>query len=97
MTDKFGWPYPRINRLVQGEWLETSESTYWDQLECVPPACMKGGGFMVGEAATHNERGIPVHAAFVEYNGRYFCKNDAITNFNIGKYRTEIIAQIERE
>lgn len=77
-------------------WVETNESCYVDQLECVPPFVMKRNAFMVGEAYTHDKiRYIPVHAAFVEINGRYFGKLCKITEFNVENFEAQIRKQFE--
>lgn len=34
-------------------WQETDEETYWEMLECLPPATMAGGAFLVGEPMDH--------------------------------------------
>lgn len=34
-------------------WAETDEETYWEMLECLPPARMAGGAFLVGEPMDH--------------------------------------------
>ncbi len=34
-------------------WQETDEETYWEMLECLPPARMAGGAFLVGEPMDH--------------------------------------------
>lgn len=35
------------------KWIETTEERYFEMLECLPPECMIGGGFLVGEASNH--------------------------------------------
>ena len=96
--DKNAWPYPHLDKLYQENpalWHETNQEIYWDQLECLSPAMQKYGAFMVGEPWKHNERGIPIYATFVELQGRYFGKYDAITNFSYAKYKQEIVSQFE--
>jgi len=34
-------------------WQKTDKETYWEMLECVPPARMAGGAFLVGEPMDH--------------------------------------------
>lgn len=34
-------------------WQDTDEETYWEMLECLPPARMTGGAFLVGEPMDH--------------------------------------------
>ena len=31
-------------------WIPTTESMYWEMLECLPPRAMRNGAFLVGEA-----------------------------------------------
>lgn len=34
-------------------WQDTDKETYWEMLECLPPARMAGGAFLVGEPMDH--------------------------------------------
>lgn len=34
-------------------WAETNKETYWEMLECLPPARMSAGAFLVGEPMDH--------------------------------------------
>lgn len=34
-------------------WKRTTEKWYWYSLEVLPPAIMRGGAFLLGEAETH--------------------------------------------
>lgn len=91
------WPYPERGQAWKcGDysWREISRRIYWQQLECVPPARMRHGCFMVGEPYTHNENGA-VYTAFVEYQGRYFCRHDNGCNFNPIQYKSEVCKQFD--
>lgn len=62
------------------EWTETTEERYWEMLEVLPPAFMKGGGFLVGEPYDHHATtGRPRFAAFREIQGKYFEANRPLT------------------
>ncbi len=37
-----------------GTWDAMTQERYWEMLECVPPAAMRGGAFLVGEAMDHH-------------------------------------------
>lgn len=62
------------------DWIETTEAMYWNMLECVPPRCMAGGRFLVGEAKTH-VNGEAVHACFWSKDGGYFAKHMTVAEF----------------
>ena len=51
---------------------KVSEDRYYEMLEALPPAVMTGRGFLVGEAWTHNGRGEPMFAPFVEHAGAFY-------------------------
>lgn len=57
---------------------------------------MSSSAFMVGEPYTHNKDGA-IHSVFVEYNGRFFVRLDAVKNFNPTNYRHEIRLQLEAD
>lgn len=53
------------------EWSETTEADYYRMLECLPPAAMIGGGFLVGEAYDHCVlSGLPRFQAFKRRCGK---------------------------
>jgi hypothetical protein len=90
---KTEWPYPWIGEHYNPghpEWLETSQETFDNQLGCVPPARMKGSAFAVGECYRHDRDGNPLHAIFVQYGGRYFCRLGDIGDFDPVYYKNEI-------
>jgi hypothetical protein len=55
-------------------WRPTTEAMYWNQLEVVPPAAMKNGAFLVGEASDHNAEGLAVYACFRQRGDTYECR-----------------------
>ena len=63
------WPFPECNR---DTWVESTERTYWQLLECLPPEFYIPSGFVVGEPADHAGDGMPIHTACLEIVGRYF-------------------------
>jgi len=93
------WPYPWINKHYNPghpEWLETSQETFDNQLGCVPPARHKAGAFAVGECSRHDRYCDPLHAIFVEYAGRYFCRLGNLHDFDPVSYQKEIRDQFGR-
>lgn len=52
-------------------WTEISDERADELLEVLPPIYIPGG-FMVGEALDHDERGVPVYRAVVTVNGRWW-------------------------
>lgn len=80
------WPWPLIGearREGSPAWFETCERVSNDQRDCVPPLTLRtrthrAVGFFTGEAASHDERGVPVHAAHIAINGRHFVREVAI-------------------
>lgn len=56
-----------------GQWEEITEERYFDWLECVPPAYMGNGGFLVGEASDHHAgTGRPRYQACRERDGKFY-------------------------
>lgn len=46
-----------------------TESVYWEQLECLPPAWSNGSAFVVGEATSHDKDGVKIyHCFYIKYN-----------------------------
>jgi hypothetical protein len=69
------------------EWLETTEERYWEMLEVLPPACMMGGGFLVGEASDHHAvSGQPRFQGFISGNGKYRQSSRPITRSEFQEY-----------
>ena len=61
-------------------WAVVSEDLYMQMLECLPPAYMRGGAFLVGEPANHCfATGSPMFAGFRQRGGIYYASNRALT------------------
>lgn len=72
------------------EWVQVSESMYYDQLNCVPPRYQTGKCFMVGEPYSNE-----FSATFIQVNGYYFGKMCRHSTFNPSTYLTEVYQQFE--
>lgn len=64
-------------------WMLTTAAMFDEMLNVLPPADMGAGGFLVGEANHHNERGESVHACFIRrrtapdsYAARYMTRRE---------------------
>lgn len=54
-------------------WTETTEDTYWEMLEILPPAAMARGGFLVGEPMDHHAvSGQPRFAGYIQRGQLFF-------------------------
>lgn len=62
-------------------WIPTTESMYWEMLECVPPRAQRQGSFLVGEPLRHNSEGKAVHACFKETKDGFFARNLTVDQF----------------
>ena len=62
------------------EWIPTTETMYWEMMECVPPRMSTGAAFLVGEALRHVD-GVAVHACFKTMAGCYFARNLTVKQF----------------
>ncbi len=51
---------------------EVSEEKYFEMLGVVPPERMAYGGFLVGEAWDHNNKGEPRYQLFIEEGGKFY-------------------------
>lgn len=61
-------------------WSEVSEERYWDMLEVLPPAAMRRGAFLVGEAQDHHAgTGRPRFSCFKEQDGKHYALSTPIT------------------
>ena len=86
------WPYPFICdvwKTGDHRWHEVDEETYWEQLECVPPAEMTCNAFAVGEPWSHDKEGA-IHTVFVNVDSQFYCRHDHLKNFNPSSYVNEI-------
>jgi hypothetical protein len=62
------------------KWNKTTEKTYWEMLEVLPPEAMTGFGFLVGEPMNHNAQGQPCFEAFVEWpKGKFYVASEPMT------------------
>lgn len=64
-------------RAGSADWFITTEERAMDALGALPPIYFRGGFFM-GEASAHDERGHPVYTAFVKIGDVYYCRDVAI-------------------
>lgn len=62
-------------------WQETTEEAYWYALECVPPAAMAGGAFLMGEPQDHHAAsGLPRFSCYRETrDGKFVVLSKPIT------------------
>ena len=63
------------------EWIPTTESMYWQMLECLPPRAQNRRAFLVGEPLRHNAQGKSVHACFRKSGDDYFARNLTVEQF----------------
>ena len=62
------------------EWSETTEENYWEALECLPPAKMSGGNFLVGEPYDHSAaNGLPRFRMYRKSGSAYFVSDRPVT------------------
>ena len=61
-------------------WQETDKETYWEMLECVPPARMAGGAFLVGEPMDHlAATGEATFEMFRKQSSKFFVASRPVT------------------
>ena len=61
-------------------WTETTQEKFYEMLECLPPAAMKNGGFLVGEPWDHHAlTGQPRYAAYKEVGESFLCASRPMT------------------
>ena len=73
------------------EWVEVTESMYYDQLCAVPPKYQTGKCFMVGESYSNN-----CSACFIQVRDRFFGKIVPEHSFNPTNYLVEIFNQLNK-
>jgi hypothetical protein len=70
------------------KWTETTEEQYWYALECLPPAYMGGGGFLLGEPYDHNAYGQPRYRGYVERpTGRFL---ESVAPMTVAEFKAAI-------
>ena len=85
MTEKLEWtPLWDAMKASPDAWIPTTESMYWQMLECLPPRAHSGSRFLVGEAERHNEEGKAVHACFRQVGSDFFAKYMTVEHFYAG-------------
>lgn len=74
------WPYPAVTDARRTDdpngtttWVEIDQERADYFLDVLPPIYFRGG-FFVGEPASHDERGVAVHAAVVQHQERFFMR-----------------------
>lgn len=61
-------------------WEEITEARYWELLECLPPACQTGNGFLVGEPSDHHAgNGRPLFQACIRRGGNHLASSRPMT------------------
>jgi hypothetical protein len=72
------WPaIAEARRAGSSDWFITTEERAIDARDAVPPRYFRGG-FFLGEASAHDDRGRPVHTAFVRVGDVYYCRDVAV-------------------
>lgn len=66
-------------------WQPTTESMYWQMLECVPPRAMDAGRFLVGEATRHGPDGKAIYACFRQQGDQYAATYMSLEQFRNAK------------
>lgn len=75
--------------LRDSQWIEIDVERADYYLNVLPPIDFPGG-FFVGEPATHDDRGVPVHTAVVQRGARYFERDCAIDRASSGRAVKEL-------
>lgn len=61
-------------------WQETDKESYWEMLECLPPARMAGGAFLVGEPMDHlASTGESTFEMFRKQGSKFFVASRPVT------------------
>lgn len=72
------------------KWTETTQARFDEMLECLPPALMIGGGFLVGEPQDHDASdGRPRYDAFRQDGAKFYQSSRPLT-------RQEFKAEIQK-
>jgi len=67
---RFQWMQDRSLSPREGQ--EVEEDIYYEMLDVLPPARMKGGAFLVGEPYDFNEKGEYTYECFDSKKGKYY-------------------------
>ena len=68
----------REKEMAEAIWIAITREKYWEMLEVLPPAAMRNGAFMVGEAMDHH-KGSPRFSCFKQVGEEYFELSQPIT------------------
>lgn len=63
-------------------WIPTTENMYQEMLNALPPRAWRGGAFLVGEAANHNDHGEAVYTCFRKVGDNYVARDLTVREFN---------------
>lgn len=74
---------------LKKEWQPITEERADYLLDCVPPARMKNGAFMVGECMTHSPAGA-IYEAVANVENKYFARPAPISDFDPEAYKNEV-------
>ena len=70
----------QLAQLAPITWQETDKETYWEMLECLPPARMAGGAFLVGEPMDHlAATGEATFEMFRKQSSKFFVASRPVT------------------
>lgn len=68
------WPFPwltitDLRRQHRNVWAMVDPAAYYEYLEMLPPAGYASRAFAMGEPASHDDQGRPIHAVFASAKG----------------------------
>jgi len=71
-------------------WQETDEETYWEMLECLPPARMAGGAFLVGEPMSHlASSGEATYEMYRQQGAKFYVASRPVTSAEFSQLITQ--------
>ena len=74
-------------QLAPVTWAETDEETYWEMLECLPPARMARGSFLVGEPMDHlASTGEERYEMYRKRGDKFFVSSRPVTNAEFNQF-----------
>ena len=83
----------RSKQLGPVTWNESTEEQYWEMLECLPPARMSGGAFLVGEPIDHIAgTGEPTFEMYRKVGDKFFVSSRPVTSREFSELITREIA-----